>query len=190
MWTLKTRLCLISIDRSESKSLIKRIKISTLIIKESLLSEGILRLYKGVLSSTILSLHGGIQMTLYETGKQYIIRSEQKNRREGFISNYQGSILGVLSKLTASSLLYPFTVIRAKQQQFAKDNVKLSETILKRSIIANKHYGFINHTIITIYKTQGLFGFYNGLSLSLIRQVPGSSIFFYTYEFSLKLLKY
>lgn len=127
-------------------------------------------------------------MTLYETGKQYIIRSEQKNRRD-FISNYQGSILGVLSKLTASILLYPFTVIRAKQQQFTKDNVKLSETILKKSIIANKNYGFINHTIFTIYKTQGIIGFYNGLSLSLIRQIPGSSIFFYTYEYTLKLFK-
>jgi hypothetical protein len=188
MWTLKTRLSLISIDRSESNSLIKRLKISTLIIRESLVGEGILKLYKGVLSSAILSLHGGIQMTLYETAKQYILRSDLNNRRD-FIANYQGSMLGVISKITASCLLYPFTVIRAKQQQFTKDNLKLNETLLQKSIIANKRYGLIHHSVMTIYKTQGVIGFYNGLSLSLIRQVPGSSIFFYTYEYTLKLFK-
>lgn len=183
MWTLKTRLSLITIDRNESRSVLARIKISYLIIKESLVNEGILKLYKGVMASTILSLHGGVQMTLYETGKQYLIRLNQQNS----IFNYQGSLLGVMSKLTASTVLYPFTVMRVKQQQFAKNNLNLNETVLKNAIITNKRYGLIHHTIKTIYNTQGLLGFYNGLAPSLLRQIPGSSIFFYTYEYTLKL---
>jgi solute carrier family 25 folate transporter 32 len=120
-------------------------------------------------------------MTIYETIKNII-----KRKNDGNFSSKQGSMAGICSKLFTSSLLYPFNLIRSRQQMIQKDAHVVSEDVVKKSIVAQKHYGFFLNSVKTIYKADGFSGFYKGLSPLLIRQIPSSSIFFYTYEHALK----
>ena len=96
-----------------------------------------------------------------------------------------------------SSILYPFNLIRSKQQQLDKeffDNIKKNnnkegtEFYKLKTIHTDIKYGNFLKTANLIYGHTGFLGFYKGLTPLLIRQVPGSSVFFYTYEYSLKYL--
>lgn len=122
-------------------------------------------------------------MTIYETSKHFIKKETKKE-----FQNYIGSLVGVFSKISTSFLLYPFNLIRSKQQQINTQKVHLDDKLIKNSIITNKDYGYFSNTIKIIYSEQGLSGFYHGLSPLLIRQVPHSVIFFYTYEYVLKYI--
>lgn len=118
--------------------------------------------------------------------------------------------------MIASSILYPFNLIRARQQQLNREffekitnekanfntedkkkqiknndinKVKKETEFYKfKTIHTNIYYGNFLNTTKTIYSLSGYRGFYKGLSPLLIRQIPGSSAFFYTYEFTLKFL--
>jgi hypothetical protein len=183
IWTLRTRISLITLDKNDSRSFRNRLEFFVLTIKESVLKEGVFKLYKGLFSSVVLSLHGGIQMTIYETGKQSLVQ------RQGEIKNKQGSFLGVFSKVTASCVLYPFNVIRARQQQFSCKISNLDENLKKHVIITDKNYGLFFNSIKVIHSSNGFKGFYQGIIPTILRQLPGSSTFFYTYEYILKLFK-
>lgn len=179
LWTLRVRISLLTLDKSVSRHLSKRLSFFSLVVKESLLNEGFFRLYKGVFSSVVLSLHGGVQMTIYESGKQLIVMNR------GEMRNYEGSLLGVFSKTIATFVLYPFNVIRSKQQQFSSNN--LNESLKSHMIISQNRHGLFFNSVKTIYTASGFRGFYRGLTPSLLRQIPGSSLFFYTYEYTLKM---
>ena len=96
--------------------------------------------------------------------------------------------------MVASLILYPFNLIRSRQQQLNQNffknlnnNTGIENEFYKyKTIYTNQEYGNFLKTTKTIFNLSGMQGFYKGLVPLLIRQVPGSSIFFYTYEFSLK----
>jgi len=120
--------------------------------------------------------------------------------------------------MISSTILYPFNLIRSRQQQLNKNffekinkenqnektnpsntnnnisnsnnsNIKGETEFYKfKTIHTNINYGNFVNTTKTIYSLAGYQGFYKGLSPLLIRQIPGSSAFFYTYELTLKFL--
>lgn len=183
MWTVRLRISLLTIDKYESPNVKSNFKYFYLIVKESLNKEGFFKLYKGFFSSVVLSLHGGIQMTIYETGKRYIIKKKNK------LEIYQGSLLGSISKIIAGVTLYPFNVIRARQQQFSQlTTLNINDALKRNMILSKRNYGLFFQSIKGIKEANGIKGFYKGLTPSLLRQIPGSSAFFYTYEYILKYL--
>jgi len=137
----------------------------------------------------------------------FFILSFDRNNFE--FKNYTGSFIGIISKMIASSILYPFNLIRSRQQQLNKEFFeKINNNLLSnekskianndfkketefyrfKTIYTNLKYGNFINTTKTIYSISGYKGFYRGLTPLLIRQIPGSSVFFYTYESSLKIL--
>ena len=56
-------------------------------------------------------------------------------------------------------------------------------------ILSKRNYGLFFQSIRGIYEANGIKGFYKGLTPSILRQIPGSSAFFYTYEYILKVFK-
>jgi len=115
--------------------------------------------------------------------------------------------------MIASTILYPFNLIRSRQQQLNKsffekinnesfdgdnkkdiykknnNHIKNSDFYKFKTIHTNINYGNFLNTTKTIYIISGFKGFYKGLIPLLIRQIPGSSAFFYTYEYTLSYLK-
>jgi hypothetical protein len=118
-------------------------------------------------------------MTIYQTGK---------NKLNKQFNEFIGSAFGVVSKLVASFILYPFNLIRSKQQQIRKTESTISEEIRKNSITSKRDYDTFIKACRSVYINNGIRGFYQGLIPLLLRHVPSSALFFYTYEYSLKKL--
>ena len=105
---------------------------------------------------------------------KYKIESKQK------FKNYYGSLLGIISRISATMMLYPFMLIRTRQQQFGpKSSSILNEEVKQNVSIPKVKYGLFFHCFSHVYKTEGYLGLYKGLSVQLIRQVPYSAIFLY-----------
>lgn len=82
----------------------------------------------------------------------------------------------MISKLSASIILYPITTVRTRIQQnqfFAIDNL---ENINKEK------YKNISDVIRKMIKYEGAFGFYKGFIANALRSVPSKGIYFYFYE--------
>jgi hypothetical protein len=141
----------------------------------------VFKLYKGLFASFILSFHGSVQMTLYQTGKNVFERSDT-------FTELTGSAFGVVSKLVASFALYPFNLIRSKQQQIRNAEKAISEDIREHSITSKKDYRTFITACRNVYETAGIRGYYQGVMPSLLRHIPSSALFFYTYECVLKKL--
>ena len=157
-------------------------RLTLLIVKESIKTEGILGLYKGIFSTTVLATYGMIQMTLYNSIKYKI-----EEKRD--FKKYMASLTGIFSRIFASVVLYPFNLVRTRQQSFDPNISASIKEDLKSSITITKvRYGIFIKSIKHIYLSEGVLGFYKGLGLLIFRQVPYSALFFYTYEKSKEIL--
>jgi hypothetical protein len=131
-------------------------------------------------ASFILSFHGSVQMTIYQTGKNVFVQ-------DNLFSEVVGSGLGVFSKLVASFVLYPFNLIRSKQQQLNAEH-SISRDIRDHSITSKRDYRRFLTACRNVYYQNGFRGYYQGVIPSLVRHIPSSALFFYTYEYVLKKL--
>ncbi|CAG9331134.1 unnamed protein product [Blepharisma stoltei] len=142
--------------------------------------DGIRGFWRGYLIGNILSLNGALTMYLYEFFK------ENLHTESDF---WRTSMAGGLSKLGASTIFFPVTLIKIRLQQ-----EQYTETILKKSKEIGKFnkaymvYEGLKHCIGEVWKTQGLLGFYRGLGITLIKIVPTQAIFFVIYEATYKML--
>jgi len=146
-------------------------------VKKTIRKEGYKGLYKGVIPSLWLTLHGGIQMTAYEDIKLRFAKNSNKT-----ISNLTATeifIASSISKLIASTILYPFQVIKTRLQDERnipnKDNQKI--------------YRGTSDVALKILKNEGLIGFYRGFIPNTLKVIPNSSITLLAYEEIKKLFE-
>ena len=132
--------------------------------KHIIKTEGILNLYKGYKSCIITyPLYVGLQFSIFNECRE--------NNINVFLS-------GSLAGLIAQSLVFPGDVIKRQMQLNGINN----QQILYNSIL---------DCIKKIYKNEGIYGFYTGLKINLIKCIPGASIQFATYEYCKNLgIKY
>lgn len=169
LWTLRLRISQISYCKGGN--FLQGSKFTILVLRESILQEGFLKLYKGVFSTIIMSLHPMIQMTIYESAKR-------KYEEEYFRSSLSAQI-GCLSRVTATSILYPFNLIKTKQQQIGKLN---NQELRENMYTGERDYGRFNHALKSVYSQFGIGGFYRGLTPVVIRNGLQAAFFFYIYE--------
>lgn len=121
--------------------------------------DGIASLWAGVLPSLILVINPLIQYVLFERVK--ILLSKRRT-----LSGLDVFLIAALTKLTASFLTYPYLLVRTKLQ-------------VKQKLGApNEEYKNMWDCIQKIYFTDGLSGFYKGLSLKLLHSVITTAILF------------
>ena len=128
-------------------------------------NEGIMAFYKGYLAALVLCSHGIIKMVLYEYSKMLMEKLNITGNIGSFIS-------GTVSQILTSSLLYPLTTVRFRQQQ--------------KQYVMDGHFNIVYEgfmkTIKTIYVHQGIKGFYRGLMLQIVKLGPSFGLFFMIYE--------
>ncbi|KAK5581393.1 hypothetical protein RB653_001425 [Dictyostelium firmibasis] len=139
-------------------------------IKKTVKIEGFKGLYKGVIPSLWLTFHGGIQMSSYEHIKYYFSTSSSKsldslNASEIFIASS-------VSKLLASTILYPFQVVKTRLQD--ERNIPNQNNV--------KVYNGTKDVIFKILKNEGITGFYRGFVPNTIKVIPNTSITLLVYE--------
>ncbi|KAK0087878.1 hypothetical protein PV325_013867 [Microctonus aethiopoides] len=175
IWVVKTRLCLqytsdIRLDES------KRYSGMFDALGKIYRTEGVRGLYKGLVPGMFGVSHGAIQFMTYE---------EMKNRYNNYrkmpidtkLATIEYIIFAAISKLIAAASTYPYQVVRARLQDHHHD------------------YRGTLHCVQQIWRSEGLRGFYKGLSpgegwrgfykglgVNLTRVTPATVITFVVYE--------
>ncbi|KAL8168411.1 hypothetical protein V2J09_009910 [Rumex salicifolius] len=142
--------------------------------------EGWTALYRGIIPSLFLVSHGAVQFTAYEELRKAIVDIKSGGNRnagaDAVLNSIDYAMLGGVSKVAAILVTYPFQVIRARlQQRPSKDGIP--------------RYTDSWHVIRETAKYEGVRGLYKGITPSLLKNVPASSITFIVYENVLKSLK-
>jgi solute carrier family 25 folate transporter 32 len=167
IWLIKTRLQL-QVSGSGDKAVRYRgiMHCARCIVAE----EGAAGLFRGLLPGLMLVSHGAVQFMAYEELKSLWGGSEP-----GSLNSGHYLIMGASSKVIASITTYPFQVIRTRLQ------------MLQSASAARVYVGVVN-TAKEVMSSEGIAGFYKGLTPNLIRVVPSSAITLAVYEGLSKLL--
>lgn len=145
-------------------------------IKSVVADEGFFAFWKGNLPAEIMYLvYGGVQFSSYSFLKQHLTAFSQQQQQQQsrlfnsnfnpfanreFISLVSGGVSGCLATVTS----YPFDTLRTR-------------------LAADKTRGFnkLMHTIITIYRTETIKGFYEGLAPTIYQVFINTGISFWSY---------
>jgi solute carrier family 25 (mitochondrial folate transporter), member 32 len=123
--------------------------------------------WRGMTASLMGLSHVAVQFPLYE-----LLKKQARLRSKSDQENTPLEILvsSGLSKMCASLLTYPHEVVRSRMM-----DARTSQTL--------------TGTLHRIYAHEGVWGFYSGLHISLLRVVPNCCITFLTYELLLRWTK-
>eukprot|EP00744_Colponema_vietnamica_P028414 GILI01043203.1.p1 GENE.GILI01043203.1~~GILI01043203.1.p1 ORF type:complete len:322 (+),score=54.47 GILI01043203.1:136-1101(+) len=134
--------------------------------------EGFSGFYKG-LPATLAQIipYIGMQFVVYE----YVKSTLKEHNVSPLVS---GALAGLIPKLA----VHPLDVVKKRMQM---DGVcrSASQILLKPSRSST-----LSSTMSSIWRNEGIRGFYKGLAPSLIKAVPSSALTFFAYEQALKLL--
>ena len=185
LWLVKTRLALQGIDTTRGKPYNGLIQTLKIIVKE----EGFIGLYKGVVPALFLTSHGAIQFASYEKLKEYS-NSHYKATDSSAVPSWVPIITGGISKIFASTVTYPYQVIKSRLQQRPNVEAPGSTNRDLRSMLHgnSKYSGFID-CIQKIWKLEGIRGYFRGVVPNALKVAPSAALTFFTYEETLKLLQ-
>ncbi|KAL9548895.1 hypothetical protein MBANPS3_005460 [Mucor bainieri] len=157
IWTVNTR---ISVQRRTLSSKSKRpttLQVFLYILKK----EGIAGLYSGCKAAMILVMNPIIQYAIFENLKTRLMTSK------GGLSGLDYFLLGALSKLCATIIMYPYILIKSRLQ--------MSENAKERNV------GVLENMRLVV-KNEGIAGLYSGLNSKLLQSVLSSAFLFYAKE--------
>ncbi|KAJ3910254.1 mitochondrial carrier domain-containing protein [Lentinula edodes] len=115
--------------------------------------------FRGIGPALVLVVNPVIQYSVFEQLKN-ILASRRKLRRRGGLTDWDFFVLGAISKLVATSITYPYIVIKARLQAGA--------TKYKSSLNA----------LATILRDEGIEGLYKGMRSKLLQSVLTAAILF------------
>lgn len=143
--------------------------------------EGIRGLYQGLLPAILLTSHGAVQFATYEYMKDVLLVTKKTPVTPVWLKEHvldgpvQPLILGGISKIIASTTTYPYQVIKSRLMQRGVNGVY-------------KYKGTLD-CIVSVWRENGVRGFFRGLAPNLIKVAPGSALTFVVYEETLKYLR-
>ena len=132
--------------------------------------EGLLGFYRGIIPALILCSNGALQFSIYEELKIWKASPNPGGQTAKELGPQDYMILGAFSKSAASTITYPYQVIKSRMQQ------------------VNSRYSSTWATFMEIFSKQGVYGLFRGLVPNVIRVMPASAITFMTYEETKKFL--
>ncbi|KAJ2997008.1 hypothetical protein HDV02_005952 [Globomyces sp. JEL0801] len=147
IWVINTRL-LVKDDSGNKKEKIGFKQAALKIYKE----EGVVGFWRGIVPALILVINPVIQYTVFERLKAWW---EIKKKD---LSAFDFFLLGAISKLCATSLTYPYIVVKSRMHLKNKDSNVKSE-------------GNLLDAFKRIFKNEGIKGFYNGIESKLVQSV-------------------
>lgn len=130
--------------------------------------EGFRVFYLGLVPSLFGLLHVGIHFPVYEKLKR-ALHTDQDDQ-EGKL--WRLIVASSFSKMIASTITYPHEILRTRMQIQAD-----------RSDIRFKSDSKLVDSVLTIYRKEGLRGFYAGYLINLARTVPASAVTLVSFEY-------
>ncbi|KAJ2800270.1 hypothetical protein H4R21_003244, partial [Coemansia helicoidea] len=139
---------------------------------EIIREDGVLSLWQGLVPALILVINPIIQYTAFE---------QLKNRVERFrkLGSLDFFVLGAISKLCATSVTYPYILVKSRMQ-------------LKQSKNENERYASLADGLRKVIAQEGVAGLYKGIESKLLQSVLTASFLFMSKEalfsYAVKLL--
>lgn len=127
-------------------------------------TEGLKGFYKGLIPSLILVSNPAVQFMVFERLKPRLMAYLQRKR----LSAMDAFLLGAVAKLVATLVTFPYLLVKSRLQAKGTQGVV-------------KYAGFID-AVTKIYGTDGIVGFYKGITTKLVQTVLGAAFMFWTKE--------
>ncbi|KAL1296221.1 hypothetical protein HN51_056952 [Arachis hypogaea] len=131
--------------------------------------------YDGLAISILLTTNPSIQYTAFDQLKQRILKGKMSKKTgttkssPEALSAFSAFVLGAVSKCAATCLTYP--AIRCKVMIQAADSDDDKRTPAER-----KAQKTISGALYTIWRREGLLGFFNGLQAQILKTVLSSAL--------------
>ncbi|KAJ2746007.1 hypothetical protein GGI20_001709 [Coemansia sp. BCRC 34301] len=139
---------------------------------EIIKDDGVLALWQGIIPALILVINPIIQYTAFEQLKNRVGRF----RRLGSLDFF---VLGAISKLAATSITYPYILLKSRMQ-------------LKQSKNEGERYSSLADGLRKVIAQEGIAGLYKGIESKLLQSVLTASFLFMSKEalfsYAVKLL--
>ncbi|KAJ3099118.1 hypothetical protein HDU96_010822 [Phlyctochytrium bullatum] len=133
-------------------------------IKKILKEEGPQGFFRGIVPALILVINPIIQYTVFERIR--VMWQERKTRLgKGALTGIDFFFLGAISKLAATSITYPYIVVKSRMQ-------------LKQGDTDATKYKSVWDGLQKIAKTEGVKGLYKGIEAKLLQSVLASAFTF------------
>lgn len=126
---------------------------------------GVLALYKGLIPTTLgVAPYVAINFALYEKLRQLMDDNDLHNPiwklSAGAVSSFIGGVL-----------IYPLDVLRKRYQVASMANGELGF-----------QYKSVSHALVSLFKNEGFFGAYKGLTANLYKLVPSMAVSWLCYD--------
>lgn len=184
IWVIKTRLQLDKNHAQKTGTLSNRQYSNSFdCVRQTIRTEGIRGLYRGLSASYLGVTESTLQWVLYERMKLYLSRREERLIASGRNPTYWdntvswgGRVMGAgTAKFFAAIATYPHEVVRTRLRQAPQKDGRM------------KYTGIVQ-CFMTIWKEEGIASLYGGLTPHMLRVVPSAAIMFGMYEVILRLL--
>ena len=159
VWYIKTKLQL----NEKSGSTV------TDIIRKGYKKHGFKCFFRGISASYVGVFETVIYFLLYEELKRIIQVKNEGNNKNKFQALHL-TYAAMLSKITATTIMYPHEVIRTR----------LRQDVLNQT--GSLKYKNFFQSLMLVGKEEGRIGLYGGFGTSLLRQLPNTAVTFLTYE--------
>ncbi|ERF76310.1 hypothetical protein EPUS_04168 [Endocarpon pusillum Z07020] len=109
--------------------------------------------------------------------------SKQQQQQQQQLSNADYLLISGLSKIFAGTLTYPHQVVRARMQTYASSATPPNpiDRMTAQQLANNASQG-LRATLRSVWRQDGIRGFYRGLGPNLLRVVPSTCVTFLVYE--------
>ncbi|KAL0949935.1 hypothetical protein HGRIS_009963 [Hohenbuehelia grisea] len=139
-------------------------------IQNIIAKDGVKAFWRGIGPALVLVMNPVLQYTVFEQLKNVLVaRRTQKLRSAGVVaavavlSDWDFFFLGAISKLVATSLTYPYIVIKSRLQAGHASALKYKSSL---------------DGLMTVIRTEGIAGLYKGISSKLVQSVLTAAILF------------
>jgi len=138
-------------------------------ITKTFRNEGARGFYQGI-GLTVLSVmpYVGISLTIYDSCKKYLLPKDAPI--------FYRLMPGAIGSISAGCCTFPFDVVRRRLQLEGSDQSK------------PRIYNGATDCARIILKNEGIYGFYRGLSLQILKSAPSTSLQFVTYDLLKKIV--
>ncbi|KAM7308827.1 mitochondrial folate transporter/carrier [Ixodes scapularis] len=167
IWVVKTRMCLqySTVKLPDSLRYTSMMDAFSKIFRH----EGVRGLYRGFVPGVFGVSHGALQFMAYEEMKKFYVQFYKDNALKQ-LGTLEYLVFAALSKLFATTVTYPYQVLRARLQD------------------QHNQYSGVVDCIVRTWRFEGYKGFYKGLVPNILRVTPATAITFVVYENVSKLL--
>ncbi|KAI9012942.1 mitochondrial carrier domain-containing protein [Gaertneriomyces semiglobifer] len=159
IWVINTRQVVKkdTLDEDGKPVLKKQTTIQTAL--KILREEGPGGFFQGILPALILVINPVIQFTVFERLKAWMLK------RKPALGGIDFFLLGAISKLAATSITYPYIVVKSRMQ-------------LKQTGDASQRYNSVVDGLKKIISAEGVKGLYKGIEAKLVQSVLASAFTF------------